>query len=768
MPSISILAEPTVSVVDKVVKKKGTEGGRQGYLDYLYSDEGQEIAARNFYRPRNQAIAAKYPDNFAKLELFTIDAAFAGWTKAQKTHFADGRHLRPDLRQVILKPDSPRRSPLPGDGAPRAANFSLATTMSTPSRPATVARASSPASSLSLSAALGEQLSTLYSLAQRSDYVFGTPLGPFYPRRPSPLPAAVRLLRAAHVRGIAAHRVPRRTRQPRPASDAGAAASRRGTRAGARHRPESAPRILSARRRARPPATGVRAAILAAQHWSAASAPEIDALAREARLRTYHAFVRIESASADDAVTLRLHTAPGSLANAPFFPRRTRSLIPSAGKSNPVRRPPPVRSRCGEDLAVPPDRPHAAHPGQLVAEYYREAVASILKRFIVRYRGFLAYGQHLKRFPVLPVVGSALAPTSRSPDPRASGRKSASCPGFSRRSPQAATLHRNLVGCHLGHCRGGGTQDAAQRLVRRHPRVLQGSTTPPSSHTGSRPPARRSPSTSRTAALPSRFAPLSTACRPTGDDERRPGRRSARQGQPHPGRLGQTPANESVPYTSTILFVVRKGNPGQPEGNQGLVRPCEAGVSVVIPNPKTSGNGRYSYLAAWIYALHQPGGNEATAREFVKKIFANVPVLDTGGRGASTTFVQRHIGDVLLTFENEVALALKELGPDEVEAIVPSVSILAENPVVWVDKVVRKKGTEKEARAYLEYLYSPPGQELAAKYYFRPLDAAAAAKYPGRFPELKLYSVPVEFGSWEKAQKTHFADGGTFDQIYQK
>ncbi len=191
-------------------------------------------------------------------------------------------------------------------------------------------------------------------------------------------------------------------------------------------------------------------------------------------------------------------------------------------------------------------------------------------------------------------------------------------------------------------------------------------------------------------------------------------------------------------------------------------------MSVVIPNPKTSGNGRYSYLAAWIYALHQPGGNEATAREFVKKIFANVPVLDTGGRGASTTFVQRHIGDVLLTFENEVALALKELGPDEVEAIVPSVSILAENPVVWVDKVVRKKGTEKEARAYLEYLYSPPGQELAAKYYFRPLDAAAAAKYPGRFPELKLYSVPVEFGSWEKAQKTHFADGGTFDQIYQK
>ncbi len=223
--------------------------------------------------------------------------------------------------------------------------------------------------------------------------------------------------------------------------------------------------------------------------------------------------------------------------------------------------------------------------------------------------------------------------------------------------------------------------------------------------------------------------------------------------------------NESVPYTSTILFVVRKGNPKGIKDWSDLARP---GVSVVIPNPKTSGNGRYSYLGAWIYALHQPGGSEATAKDFLKKIFANVPVLDTGGRGATTTFSQRNIGDVLLTFENEVALIQKELGPNAVEVVVPSSSILAENPVVWVDKVAKKKGTTKIAKAYLEYLYSPEAQELAAKYYFRPLDPASAAKFPGRFPDLKLYSVPQEFGSWDKAQKAHFADGGTFDQIYAK
>lgn len=222
--------------------------------------------------------------------------------------------------------------------------------------------------------------------------------------------------------------------------------------------------------------------------------------------------------------------------------------------------------------------------------------------------------------------------------------------------------------------------------------------------------------------------------------------------------------NESVPYTSTILFVVRKGNPKSIKDWSDLVRP---GVAVVIPNPKTSGNGRYSYLGAWIYALKQPGGSDATAREFVKKLFGNVPVLDTGGRGATTTFAQRGIGDVLLTFENEVALITKELGADAVEAVVPPSSILAENPVVWVDKYVKKKQSSELAKAYLDYLYSPEAQELAAKYYFRPLKPEYAAKFPGRFPEITLFNVPQEFGSWEKAQTAHFSEGGVFDQIYQ-
>ena len=223
--------------------------------------------------------------------------------------------------------------------------------------------------------------------------------------------------------------------------------------------------------------------------------------------------------------------------------------------------------------------------------------------------------------------------------------------------------------------------------------------------------------------------------------------------------------NASVPYTSTILFVVRKGNPKGIRDWSDLIRP---GVSVIIPNPKTSGNGRYSYLSAWIYALHRPGGSDATARAFVQQLFHNVPVLDTGGRGATTTFAQRGIGDVLLTFENETALLLKESGPDAVEVVVPSASILAENPVVWVDKVVSKKGTAKAAKAYLEYLYSPEGQALAAKHYFRPIDPQALARYPGRFPDIPLASVPALFGSWSKAQQVHFADGGVFDQIYQK
>jgi sulfate transport system substrate-binding protein len=224
-------------------------------------------------------------------------------------------------------------------------------------------------------------------------------------------------------------------------------------------------------------------------------------------------------------------------------------------------------------------------------------------------------------------------------------------------------------------------------------------------------------------------------------------------------------SNQSVPYTSTIMFIVRKGNPRQIKDWSDLVKP---GVAVVIPNPKTSGNGRYSYLAAWIYALRQPGGNEASARAFVSKLFANVPVLDTGGRGATTTFAQRGIGDVLLTFENEVALTLKELGPGSVESVVPSVSILAENPVVWIDKVVNKKKTLKQAQAYLEYLYSPAAQELAAQHYFRPLDAGVLAKYSDRFPKITLVSVPEVFGSWSNAQTVHFSDGGVFDQIYLK
>jgi sulfate transport system substrate-binding protein len=213
------------------------------------------------------------------------------------------------------------------------------------------------------------------------------------------------------------------------------------------------------------------------------------------------------------------------------------------------------------------------------------------------------------------------------------------------------------------------------------------------------------------------------------------------------------------------LFIVRKGNPKGIHDWSDLVKP---GVAVIVPNPKTSGNGRYSYLGAWGYALRQPGGSDTKAREFVGKLFSNVPVLDTGGRGATTTFAQRGIGDVLLTFENEVALTIRELGADKLEVVVPSTSILAENPVVWVDKVVKKKNTEKVARAYLEYLYSDEAQELAAKHGFRPRSAALLTKYADRFKPLPLFSVEEIVGSWPQAQKVHFADGGVFDQIYSK
>ncbi len=221
----------------------------------------------------------------------------------------------------------------------------------------------------------------------------------------------------------------------------------------------------------------------------------------------------------------------------------------------------------------------------------------------------------------------------------------------------------------------------------------------------------------------------------------------------------------SCPYTSTMVFLVRRGNPKAIRDWGDLVNP---GVSVITPNPKTSGAARWNYLAAWAWALRQPGGNETRARTFVTRLFKNVPVLDTGARGSTNTFVQRGIGDVLLAWENEAFLAVKALGPDKVEIVVPSLSILAEPPVAVVDKVVDKKGTRAVAQAYLEYLYTPEGQALAAKHYYRPRDKTALAKAPVRFPELKLVTIDDPFGGWANAQKTHFADGGTFDQVYSR
>lgn len=219
----------------------------------------------------------------------------------------------------------------------------------------------------------------------------------------------------------------------------------------------------------------------------------------------------------------------------------------------------------------------------------------------------------------------------------------------------------------------------------------------------------------------------------------------------------------SAPYTSTTIFLVRKGNSKHIRDWDDLIRP---GVAVVIPNPKTSGNGRYSYLAAWGYVIKK-GGSEQQAREFVARLFRNVPVLDTGGRGATTTFVQRGIGDALLTFENEAFLIRKELGSDAFDVVYPSISIEAENPVSVVDKVVDKRGTRKVATAYLEHLYSEEGQELAAKNFFRPRDAKILARNDATFPKLDLFTVDEVFGGWKQAQALHFNDGGLFDQIYQ-
>jgi sulfate transport system substrate-binding protein len=217
----------------------------------------------------------------------------------------------------------------------------------------------------------------------------------------------------------------------------------------------------------------------------------------------------------------------------------------------------------------------------------------------------------------------------------------------------------------------------------------------------------------------------------------------------------------SVPFESTISFVVRKGNPKKLQDWRDLVRD---GVVPIVPNPKTSGNGRYSYLAAWAYALRRPKADEAAARAFVGKLFKAVPVLDTGGRGATTTFVQRGIGDVLLTFENEARLAVAE-GNADVELVTPSISIRAENPVAVVDKVAGKRGTTELAAAYLRFLYTPEAQEIAARHDFRPVDAAVLARHADRFPKLALATVD-ELGGWSAVHEKHFADGGVFDQIY--
>ena len=223
--------------------------------------------------------------------------------------------------------------------------------------------------------------------------------------------------------------------------------------------------------------------------------------------------------------------------------------------------------------------------------------------------------------------------------------------------------------------------------------------------------------------------------------------------------------HNSSPYTSTYIFLVRKGNPKGVKNWDDLVKP---GVSVITANPKTSGGARWGYLAAYGFALKQPGGNEAKAKDFVAKLFQNVPVLDSGARGSTVTFAERGIGDVLLAWENEAHLALKEFGADKFDIVSPPVSILAEPPVTVVDKNVDKKGTRAAAQAYLEYLYSPEGQEIAAKNFYRPIDPKVAAAYAKNFPKVNLFTIDEVFGCWTKAQAAHFNDGGVFDQIYTK
>jgi sulfate/thiosulfate transport system substrate-binding protein len=219
--------------------------------------------------------------------------------------------------------------------------------------------------------------------------------------------------------------------------------------------------------------------------------------------------------------------------------------------------------------------------------------------------------------------------------------------------------------------------------------------------------------------------------------------------------------NNSAPYTSTIVFLVRKGNPKKIKDWGDLAKP---GIAVITPNPRTSGGARWNYLAAWAWALKQPGGNDQTARDYLTKMFKNVPVLDTGARAATTTFVQRGIGDVLLAWENEALLAIKELGPGKVEIVIPSISVLAEPSVTVVDKVVLKRGTREVATEYLRYLYSKEGQEIVAKNYYRPRDPQVAAKYAAQYPKLNLVTIQ-ELGGWAKVQQVHFSKDGLFERI---
>jgi sulfate/thiosulfate transport system substrate-binding protein len=237
----------------------------------------------------------------------------------------------------------------------------------------------------------------------------------------------------------------------------------------------------------------------------------------------------------------------------------------------------------------------------------------------------------------------------------------------------------------------------------------------------------------------------------------------ARRGLIAKGWERRLPDN-STPYTSIIVFLVRKGNPKGIHDWADLAKP---GTVVITPNPKTSGGARWNYLAAWGFARSQPGGSDASARAFVARVFRNVPVLDSGARAATTTFVQRGIGDVLVAWENEAMLAVEKIGRDRVSIVVPSMTIVAEPPVTVVDAVVDRRGTRREAQAYLEFLYTPEGQEIAARHYYRPRNPDVLARHRARFPEVRTLTVGRDFGGWAVAQKTHFDDGGTFDQIFQ-